>query len=89
MVKADGASDQGAEGCIRGSPDRPKHRAKIVRELVCLEREPGDHAQTATSAPLETPEEIGVGAGIGDAHSAIGGNNFGFQEPGRGEPVAF
>src|SRR5262245_32198226 len=54
-----------------------------------LERQPRDHAQTAPTATLETPEQFGVGTGIGDPYGAIGGDYFSFEEPGRGEAVAF
>src|SRR5262249_18694133 len=33
-------------------------------------------------------EQLGIGAGVGDAHGAIGGDNFGFQKAGPGGAVA-
>jgi hypothetical protein len=89
VVQADDTRDQGPEGRIRGGPERPKNRPEVIRKFARLEREPGDHAQTATIATLETPEQLGIGAGIGEEHGAIGGNNFGLQESRRGETVAF
>src|SRR5262249_14451903 len=64
---------------FRGSSNRPKHCAKVVRERARLERQPSDYTQTATTATLETPEQVWMRAGIGDPYGAIGGDYFGFD----------
>ena len=46
---------------------------------MSFEGEPGDDAKAAATAAFEPPKEVGVGAGVGDAGLAVGGNDFGFQ----------
>ena len=44
-----------------------------------------DDAEAAAAAALQAPEQIGVAAGVGDAHRAVGGDDLGFQQAAGGQ----
>ncbi len=48
----------------------------------------GDDAESAAAA-LQRPEEVGVRAGVGELHVAVGGHDLRFEEACRGEAIAF
>jgi hypothetical protein len=44
------------------------------------ERQPGDDAEGAAAATaLERPGQVGMRAGVGDPHRAVGGDELGLQ----------
>ena len=45
-------------------------------------------AEAAAAAALQRPEQIGVAAGVGDPHLAVGGDDFGFEQARRRQAVA-
>ena len=53
------------------------------------QRDPGDHAQRAAAAAFQPPEQIRVGARVGDTHHAVRGDDLGLQQAGGGQAVAF
>src|SRR5215469_14708105 len=48
------------------------------------QREPCDHAPAASTAALQRPVEIRVGAGVGDPYLPIRGDDLGLEETRRG-----
>src|SRR5690242_11729532 len=53
-----------------------------------LQGKAGDNAEAAATAALEAPEKVGVSTGISDPDGAVGGDDFGFQQPGgRGAEI--
>ena len=87
-VERDEPRDEAAERRIRARVDRRVDDTEEFRQLVRAQREPGHHAEAAAAAALQRPEEIRIRAGIGDAHPAIGGDDFGLQQRRRGHAVA-
>ena len=64
--------------------DSGRNRTEKRRQLMRLECKPGDNAEAAATAAFETPEEVGIGARIGDPDGAVGGDDLGLQQPGGG-----
>jgi hypothetical protein len=81
------AADQAPERRIGGCLDRQEYDAEPGREFTGPESEPGDDAEAATTAALNPPEQFRVGAGVGHPDGAVGGDDFGFEQPGRGHPI--
>src|SRR5213075_2720717 len=48
----------------------------------CAQSDFRDNSKAAAASSFERPEQIGIGAGVGYANSAAGGNDFGFEESG-------
>src|SRR6185312_10856336 len=62
--------------------------AEELGQLEGAQGQSRDHAQTAATAALEAPEQLGVRAGVGDAYLAVGGDDFCLQQVGcRGTPA--
>src|SRR6516225_11348644 len=73
-----------AVGCGRDGEEGSAHE---FRKLAHAESEFADSAKASTSAAFERPEDIGVGAGVGNANLSVGGDDFGFEQTGRGGTV--
>ncbi len=82
-IEVDELTDQPAKGGVGKGVDRCGNRAKERRQLMRLEGEPGDDAEAAATAAFEPPKQVRIGAGIGDADLAVGGDDLGFQQPRR------
>src|ERR1700722_2784234 len=81
-------ADQAPIGIIGSRLYGEDHKAEELGELMQTEGQFTDHAETAASASLQRPEQVGVSAGIGDPNRAVCGYHFGFQEtPGSGSIV--
>ncbi len=80
-IEVDELTDQPAKGGVGKGVDRRGNRAEERRQVMRFEGEPGDDAKAAATAAFEPPEKVGIGAGIGDPDGAVGGNDFGFQQP--------
>ena len=52
------------------------------------QREPGHDSEAPATAALETPEQVRIGAGVGDPHGAIGGDDLGLQQARRRHPIS-
>jgi hypothetical protein len=78
-IEVDEPADQPAKGGVGKGVDRRRNRAEERRQFMGLEGEPGDDAEAAATAAFEPPEQVRIGASIGDAGLAIGGDDFGFQ----------
>ena len=86
-VEADDPADQPAERGVRRRLDRHEHGAEELRQVMRPQREPGHDAEAAATAALERPEQVRIGAGVGDPHRAVGGDDLGFQQARRGHAV--
>ncbi len=53
-----------------------------------LQRQSRHDSQAATATALEPPEQVGIGAGVGDHHLAVGCDDFGLDQAGGGKPEA-
>ena len=60
-----------------------------VRQLSRAQRQPGHDAKAATAAALDAPEQIRIGAGVGDARHAVGGDDLGLEQACGGEAIRF
>lgn len=76
------------ERSLRRGFDRHVHGAEEVRQVMGAQREPGHDAEGAAIAALQRPEQVRMGAGVGDPHGAIGGDDLGFQQARRGQAVS-
>ena len=74
------ACDQPTERIVAVRLDLSKYEPDERRQLARAQRQTSDHAEAATAAALQRPEQVGVCAGIGKAHGAIGGHDFRFQQ---------
>jgi hypothetical protein len=74
---------QVAECTIRLRLDLAPSGTKILRQLVGAQSEFRDDAPTAAAAALDCPKEIGIGTVVHCPHDAVGGDDFGFQQPRR------
>ena len=88
-IERDEFADQRPERRARHRLDGKDRRASPLRQLVGLERQPGDDAKAAAAPALQRPEQVGVGTGIGDAHHAVGGHHLGLQQRCRRGAVIF
>ena len=86
-IEGDEALDQAPVGGVRLGLHRRERAAEELRQLAGAQGEPGHHAQAAAAAALQAPEQVGVGAGVGDAHRAVGRDHLGLDQarppPGR------
>src|SRR5437868_10280838 len=80
-IEVDELTDQPAKGGVGKGVDRCRNRAEERRQLMRFEGEPGDDAEAAATAAFETPVQVRIGADIGNADLAVGGDDFGFQQP--------
>jgi hypothetical protein len=48
----------------------------------------GHDAEAAATAALDRPEQVRVGAGVGDPHGTVGGDDLGLEQARRGRPVS-
>ena len=83
------ASNQPAESVVAGRADLADGKSDEGWQFARAQRQSGDHAETAASAALQCPEEIRVGAGIGDPHGAVACYDLGLQQRGARRPVSF
>ena len=79
-VDGDEFPDQFAERRAGHRLDGKNRCAATVGQLVGLKRQPRHDTKRPASAALEGPEQLGVSAGISDAHLAVGGHHFGFEQ---------
>ena len=87
-VEIDDPREQRAVRFIRRCLDVAEYRTESRGQLARAQRQTRDDAETAAAAALDGPVQIGVCAGIGDAHLAIGCNDFRFQQSrGRGAEI--
>ena len=87
-VMAHELADQAPIGIIGSRLYGEANKAEELGELMQTECQFTDRAETAASASLQRPEQLGVSAGIGDPNRAVCSNDFGFQEtPGSGSIV--
>ena len=56
-------------------------------DIANAESQFADDPEAASAATFEGPEEIGIGAGVGDADLAVGSDDFGFEQSRRGGAV--
>ena len=87
-VEGDEALDQLAVGGIGLGSHVHEHGAEELGQLARPEREPRDDAEAAAAAALQGPEQVRVGAGVGDAHRAVGRHHLGLDQAGGGHAVA-
>ena len=74
---------EAAVGFIRCGVDRRTDGADDLGKLVRAQRHARNNAKAASAAP-QRPEEVGVRAGVGKLHSAIGGHHLSLDQVGRG-----
>ena len=86
-AEVDDQADELAERRRRRGLDRHVHRAEVFRQRMHAQGDARHDAEAAAAAALQRPEEIGVAAGIGDPHLAVGGDDFGFEQARRREAV--
>ena len=86
-IERDEFSDQRPERRARHRLDSKDRRASPLRQLMGLERQPGHDAKAAAAPAFQRPEQVGVGAGVGDPHFTVGGHHLGFEQRGRGGTV--
>ena len=82
-IEGDDVADEAAVRIIRGRFDRDVCRAEKLRQLVRAHRHPAHDTEGASSAAFQSPEQIGIVAGIGDSNLAVGGDDFGFEQAAR------
>ena len=82
-IKCDETPDQPTKGGVGRGLDRGMNAADKARQIVRLQGQPRDDAEAAAAAAFKPPEQIAVGAGIGDPHGAVRGDDFGFQQARR------
>lgn len=82
-VEANDPGNQPAEGSLRCCLDGHIDGAEERRQFMRAQREPGDDTEAAATAPLETPEQVRIGASIGDPHRPVSGDDLGLQETRR------
>ena len=80
VVEAGKSGDQPSKGGIGGGADRGGNHAEGRGQLARAECQPGDDAETAATAVLQCPEQVGIGAGIRNPHRPVGGDDFRFQQ---------
>src|SRR5579863_352745 len=88
-VEADELAKETPIGIIGGRLDSEGGGTEELGEVMDAQGQLTDYAVGATAAALERPEQIGVGACIGDADLAVGGDYFGFEQSCGGEAVMF
>ncbi len=71
---------QPPEGSVRIGPYRGERSPGEVRQLMRLQGDLGDDAETATATALQSPEQLRVAHGIDGAQLAVSGNDFGFEQ---------
>src|SRR5580658_291896 len=79
-VEPDKAREEFLEGGIRARLDGSPRGAKKLRQLVSAQGEACDDTEAAAATALQGPEEIGITAGVRNAHPAVGGHHFGFEQ---------
>ena len=67
-VEFEETADQFAERRVRLRADCASSKAEELRQRVSLKRHSGNDAEAATATTFDRPEEIRVGASVGDAH---------------------
>ena len=76
-----GPAQPGLERLARRAPrERREHVGGARRERVELERELRDNPDVATAAPLERPQQVGVGAAVDRAQLTARGHQLGTDE---------
>src|SRR6266481_5803853 len=88
-VKGKEAPQQLSESLIRSRFDLAPGGAEKCRQIMCLQGQPGDNAPASATAAFEGPEEIRIGAFIGNAQPSIRGDDFRFQKTRSGRAKAF
>jgi hypothetical protein len=79
-VEGDEPADQAAKGGLGLRMDSGKDAAERVRQVVGAQRQACDDPEAAATAALETPVQVRVGAGIGDPHLPIRGDDLCFEK---------
>src|ERR1700733_15382623 len=86
-IKADKCPDQVAIRHARHGLYREERPARPIRQVMCLERQARDDAETATASTFDRPEQLGIPVGIGDPHLPVGGYHLRLQQRCGGGPV--
>ncbi len=89
LIETDRLRNQRPVGLVRRRLDGARHHAEELGQFARTQGKPSDDTQTATTAALDSPEQIRIGTGIGDAHRAIGRNDLRLQQSGRRSAVVF
>ena len=85
-VEFDGFGDEAAVGVVGSRLDCREHSAEKFRQRMRTHSDAGDDAEPAAAA-LQRPEEIGIGAGVGDLDLAVGGHDLRLDEARRGRAI--
>ena len=86
-VEIDELRDQAAVGRVRGGADHCEDAAHSFGQFVRPQGQAGDDAEGAAATTLQRPEQIGIDAGVGDAHRAVSGDDLGLQKARGGGAV--
>ena len=73
-------ADESAKGRIRRRAHREVHRAEALGQRVHAQSQARDDAEAGAAAAFEGPEKLRLGAGVGDADLAVGGDDFSLEQ---------
>src|SRR5208337_2002202 len=85
-IEFDDLGDEATVGVVGRRLDDSENRAEEIWKLVRAQSDAGDDSEPA-SAALERPEEVGIGAGVGDFDVAVGGHDLSLQEARPGQAI--
>ena len=80
LIKPDEFADQAAERGVGAGLDGEYRGAEPFGQLVRRQGDARDHPEGATASALERPEQVGIGAGVGDPDRAVGSDDLRLQQ---------